>query len=229
MTEADWLAATDPAPMLEHLRGTASDRELRLFAVGAFRQTFGLHIDPNNRDTVRLAELVAEGLEHPDELTSTYRLAWNRVPLQTSDLSVDATRAAGRTVEREAFHAAERVITEIICMRADEGEESAPPGTDQEVAYFQGRERGELEISSLLRCIFGNPFRPVAFDPRWRAETAVALAGGIYDGRHFDRLPILADALEDAGCDAADLLAHLRASGPHARGCWALDAVLGKE
>ena len=80
-----------------------------------------------------------------------------------------------------------------------------------------------------LRCIVGNPFHPIAFDPRWRTETAVALAAGIYDLRAFDRMPILADALEEAGCDHPDVLAHCRGPGPHARGCWVVDGMLGKE
>ena len=80
----------------------------------------------------------------------------------------------------------------------------------------------------LLRDIFGNPFRPVAFDPTGRSETAVALAAGIYAERAFDRPPILADALEEAGCDDPDVLAHCRGPGPHARGCWVVDLVLGK-
>jgi hypothetical protein len=83
-------------------------------------------------------------------------------------------------------------------------------------------------LADLLRCVFGNPFRPLAFDPAWRTPTAVALAEATYAARDFAGLPVLADALEDAGCDAAELLAHLRGPGPHARGCWALDAVLGK-
>ncbi len=82
---------------------------------------------------------------------------------------------------------------------------------------------------SLIRDIFGNPFRPVAFDPKWRSETAVALAAAIYEERAFDRLPILADALEEAGCDHADILTHCRGDGPHVRGCWVVDGVLGKE
>jgi hypothetical protein len=82
--------------------------------------------------------------------------------------------------------------------------------------------------TDLLRCIFGNPFRPVAFDSAWQSETAVALAAGIYADRAFDRLPILADTLEEAGCDDADVLNHCRGPGPHARGCWVVDGVLGK-
>jgi hypothetical protein len=79
----------------------------------------------------------------------------------------------------------------------------------------------------LLRDIFGSPSRPTGIDPRWRSGDAVGVAWGIYDDRAFDRLPILADALEEAGCTNADLLSHLRGPGPHARGCWALDLVLG--
>ncbi|MBX3398315.1 MAG: hypothetical protein KF873_06205 [Gemmataceae bacterium] len=79
-----------------------------------------------------------------------------------------------------------------------------------------------------MRDIFGNPFRPVAVDPAWLTSTAVAIAQGIYDDRAFDRLPILADALQDAGCENADILAHCRSEGPHVRGCWVVDLVLGK-
>ncbi len=80
----------------------------------------------------------------------------------------------------------------------------------------------------LLREIFGNPFRPVVADPRWLTETAVGIARGIYDDRAFERLPILADALQDAGCENADLLTHGREPGTHVRGCWVVDSVLGK-
>ena len=66
-------------------------------------------------------------------------------------------------------------------------------------------------------------------DPAWLTSTVVALARSIYDERAFDRLPILADALQDAGCDSDDVLAHLRDPQEHVRGCWALDLVLGKE
>jgi hypothetical protein len=90
----------------------------------------------------------------------------------------------------------------------------------------QAEEVGQV---GLLRDIFGNPFRPVAVDPAWRTATVVSLAQAIYDERAFDRLPILADALEDGGCTNADVLDHCRQPGEHVRGCWVVDLVLGKE
>jgi hypothetical protein len=79
-----------------------------------------------------------------------------------------------------------------------------------------------------VREIFGNPFRPVAFDPRWRTPQAVALARAMYDDRRFEDMPLLADALEEAGCGSEALLQHCRDGGVHVRGCWAIDAVLGR-
>ncbi|MCE9566659.1 MAG: hypothetical protein K8U57_31940 [Planctomycetes bacterium] len=87
----------------------------------------------------------------------------------------------------------------------------------------------EREVASdLLREIFGNPFRPVAFDPAWGSDTVMSLAKHIYESRDFSAMPILADALQDAGCDNADILNHCRGNGPHVRGCWVVDLVLGK-
>ena len=91
-------------------------------------------------------------------------------------------------------------------------------------------EGGRQFSRTLVPEIVGDPFRPVAFDPVWRTSDVAALATGIYDERTFDQLPILADALQDAGCDSDDLLNHLRdPHAAHVRGCWALDLVLGKE
>jgi hypothetical protein len=82
---------------------------------------------------------------------------------------------------------------------------------------------------ALIRDIFGNPFRPVAFDPAWRTDTAVSLAKHMYENRDFSAMPILADALQDAGCDSDDILSHCRdEKQPHVRGCWVVDLVLGK-
>jgi hypothetical protein len=91
-----------------------------------------------------------------------------------------------------------------------------------------GTSRVSAELCDLVRDVFGNPFRPVAFDPCWRTGTAVALARQMYEGRDFALMPILADALQDAGCEHPDILAHYRGPGPHVRGCWVVDLVLGK-
>jgi hypothetical protein len=82
---------------------------------------------------------------------------------------------------------------------------------------------------NLVRDIFGNPFHHVTHDPSWLTPTVTSLATAIYEERAFDRLPILADALEDAGCTHAYILSHCRSGGEHARGCWVVDLLLGRE
>jgi len=98
---------------------------------------------------------------------------------------------------------------------------------------FQEREATEqaeqAAQADLLRCVFGNSFRPITLDPSWLSSTVTQLAESIYQERAFDRLPILADALTDAGCNQEDILNHCRSGGEHCRGCWVVDAVLGKE
>jgi len=81
----------------------------------------------------------------------------------------------------------------------------------------------------ILHDLFGNPFRPASIAPSCRTPKLVALAHEIYDNYAFDRLPGLAEALKEAGCDNQEILDHCRAPGPHVRGCWVVDAVLGKE
>src|SRR5207244_10594160 len=100
------------------------------------------------------------------------------------------------------------------------------------VAEEATRAAEEIAQANLLRHVLGNPFRRVSIAPAWLVwndGTIPKLAQTIYDERAFDRLPILADALEDAGCDDAEILAHCRGPGPHVRGCYVLDLLLGKE
>ncbi len=85
------------------------------------------------------------------------------------------------------------------------------------------------DVCGMLREVFGNPFRPASLDPRWLTPTVVDLARAIYEDRVFERLPILADALMDAGCDNEAILQHCRGPGPHVRGCWVVDAILGRK
>ncbi len=86
-----------------------------------------------------------------------------------------------------------------------------------------------LESAPLIYDSFGNPFRPVACSPSLRTDTTMSLARGLYESREFRAMPILADALQDAGCDNDEILNHCRdANATHVRGCWVLDLVLEK-
>jgi len=84
------------------------------------------------------------------------------------------------------------------------------------------------QVSLALELIGPNPFRPVAFDFQWRTSTVFSLARQMYESRDFSAMPILADALQDAGCDNDAILSHCRGTGPHVRCCWVCDLVLGK-
>jgi hypothetical protein len=109
---------------------------------------------------------------------------------------------------------------------------AAKVGTDEGIPYQDKgsrRQQEHREQASLLREIFGNPFRPVRVDSAWLTPTVVGLARMIYDDRAFDRVPQLADALEGAGCHDTAILGHCRLPGPHVRGCWVVDAILGKK
>jgi hypothetical protein len=123
--------------------------------------------------------------------------------------------------------------TRLAVARAAAG----PPPPNDSLGWHADWNKAERAESAahacMLRCLFGNPFaRPPSVEPGWLAgygSIVPKLATAIYTGRTFNQLPVLADALEDAGCTDPDLLGHLRGPGPHVRGCWAVDLVLGKE
>jgi hypothetical protein len=221
MTEAEWRTARDPYLMLEFLRGKASDRKLRLFVVTCCRRVWDGLRDVRSRTAVEVAERFADRKASEDELLAAHDAAYLAVDdcLEYSAFSEDQAVAAYLAAAAHVDEAWER--------------HDQFPG-DAALHSLQYAIDGLLEDcepkqAALIREVIGNPLRPVALDPRWLTSTVVGLAQAIYDDRAFDRLPILADALEDAGCDNADVLAHLRGDGPHFRGCWALYLVLGKE
>jgi len=139
---------------------------------------------------------------------------------------------------REVFTGGEGNAAEY-CARAIDSAESLLFGMKPEEVEQDSKEtESEIRraIANLLRDIFGNPFRPVVCDPARISSTVTKLAQAAYDERslpagtlELDRLAVLADALEDAGCDSADILSHLRNPGTHVRGCWVIDLILGRE
>jgi hypothetical protein len=215
VTEQEWQACTNPQKMLESLGLKASDRQLRLFAAACCRRSWGQLTEETLRLGIETAERFADG----------------QVGQKTRGAAFAAAKRPGITVKTSppcvAFAASLcsvkgiRLWISTICYQSLGGPIHHQPST-----------------AALLRDIIGNPFRPVARDPAWLTcpgGTTVKLAQAIYDDRllpsgHLDRerLAVLTDALEEAGCTEAALLSHLRSPGPHVRGCWALDAVLGK-
>jgi hypothetical protein len=98
-------------------------------------------------------------------------------------------------------------------------------------ARYAAREAERARQAATVRCLFANPFRPVTAAPArrtWHDGLLVSIARQMYDGRDFSDMPVLADALEEAGCTDADILAHCRGRWPHVRGCWVVDLLLGK-
>jgi hypothetical protein len=174
-----------------------------------------------------------------------YRLIWDRIPSGAYRGAVEAGEAFADGGPIEAAWAARDAAVELAA-----GDFTAIPADPLEEGglypawrqFVEALERVSAPISPLARTgdearalhlavfrdVFGNPFRPVAFDPAWRTEAVVTLARGMYEGRDFAAMPVLADALDDAGCDHPDILAHCRGPGPHVRGCWVADLVLGK-
>jgi hypothetical protein len=215
MTEHEWLTATDPEPMWPFFRDDVSDRKLRLLAVAWSREIVTKAGEPKAMRAVEASEQFADGNLSEDELGLAHdnvRELWNHAH-QVGEVNHTFPRyvrfAAAYQVSRPR---ARKVLQEIgLLLRESDGLVS-----------------NEYQVQA-TRDILGNPFRPVAIGPAWRTSTVVALARGIYDEKAFDRMPILADALQDAGCDNDDVLSHCRGGGPHVRGCWVVDLLLGKE
>jgi hypothetical protein len=254
MTEAEWKVPHDPQSMIRYLIGCeaprvqdveafpdsrGSERKLRLFACACYHRVRDRMPNALADRVVAVAERYADGDETPEEFIR----ASEAVRHQSNMLEERwrASRGAERALltplheslalagvvtwdmaQKAAYYASSNSYLACSGLPSDDD----PRWQNAHSAQEKVEKRAQTQI---LRDIFGNPFRPVAFDPAWRSSTAVALATGIYADRAFDRLPILADALQDAGCEDADVLGHCRGPGPHVRGCWVVDLVLGKE
>jgi hypothetical protein len=237
VTEAEFKTSTEPEAMLSFLlsRGRATDRKLRLFAVACLARARGLLEDGRSRRALEIAEAYAEGRVGSEERREARRAAVavaEEAMQQGWGFSlVKAAYAAYYALTRRAPEAAEQTLHYISQAMADSS--AVPPGL---VRLGQGRAFRVVEREQrakqvcIVRDLFGNPFRPVQIDPSCRTPAVAALATAIYEEERFGDLPILADALEEAGCDDSEVLGHLRQQGPgHVRGCWCLDLVLGKE
>jgi hypothetical protein len=242
MTEQQWLASTDPRPMLEFLRGRASNRKLRLFACACHRRV--RHVPGDDDELPRAVDNLERYADGPVG-------GWGPGAIEQAEEAMigpgDRGWRSTPWVEHASSYAA-GLVTLPEFQRLDAAEAAAFPGRSSdpaaarttrdlaEAAYRRAvaAERGEQ--GRLLRDIFGPlPFRPVTPDPAWQTALGVALTQAAYDERELPagtldlaRLAVLADALEEAGCTDADILNHCRQPGVHVRGCWVVDLLLGK-
>ncbi len=235
MTEAKWLAATDPRPMLEFLRSKTSGRKLRLFAAAACRLSVQLNLWPDGERALDVAERFADGAANGHELA----VAQTRVWLDTSHFGSSALAQATYYDPEGAALSAALVLADDAGRRAVADALAAAPNCDPDVRVPDAAQAAAFAmLAELLREVIGNPFAALLIAPAWLAWQGGALrklAQAVYNQRRLPsgeldlfRLRVLADALEDAGCADAELLGHLRGPGPHVRGCWAVDLVLGK-
>lgn len=233
MTEAEWLTCTDPKPMLEFLRDKASDRKMRLFACACSRSIWHLFTDPRSKRAVEIAEKVADGMATETELASA------KEALEQLDFSGQPACATRRIAYKVTFQK-ERLNADVFrdVDEADTADDvavvaaySVVKRSSDPAAWGVARNCEKERQAILLRELFGNPFRQVSVDSFclvWNDGTIPKVAQGIYDEQAFDRLPILADALEESGCTNQDCLQHCRKPDGHIRGCWLMDLLLAK-
>jgi hypothetical protein len=251
MTEAEWLACSDPTPMLNFLQGKGSERKLRLFCCARCRNVWPNIKAEGSRRAVQVAEHYADNLVSKAELFEAIE--------EVNEVFEECMARVGREAARFADLAYLAVdptsyefIADILLQdRANEADNNPA-------------------LCHMLHCIFGDLFHPITVPQpttlvcqgcggrgwtrqpnqylpdtcpqcggrrhllratgwvRQNDACVLKIAQGIYEDRTFYLLPILADALLDAGCDDEELIAHCRSEGPHVRGCWAVDAILGK-
>ena len=233
MTEEDWISLADPQPMLAYLRGSASDRKLRLFAVACCRSLGEELPGPHFHDAISLAEQFADGeasgdrlfnpwdlVSHPEKLPSQCQRSIAQAIHWTARMAQPAYESWTRDEPFDLPLWAERVSRSLI---------DAAQGDDRVRTSYALRAAERCAQADLIRDIFGNPLQPETIDPRWLTTNVVDLSRLIYSERLFDRMPILSDALMDAGCDAEAILQHCRSGLPHTRGCWVVDLLTGKK
>jgi hypothetical protein len=239
--EKKWLKCKKPEPMLDFLDGIASERKLRLFACFCCRQIWDSPLDKRSKKAVEIAERYADHEASKKDLRKAESMAKKILDAAQKDVDRyqqqwDQSSSEG-WLDDEAMgnmeEAWERSEPAYACwLAASEFLDVADAIRCQElVANVEcpGKdEHFEERCACFLRDIFGNPFRPVTLDSTWLTLTVTALAQAIYTDRSFSDMPILGDCLEEAGCNNAEILNHLRGPGPHCRGCWPLDLILGK-
>jgi hypothetical protein len=256
MKETEWLTCKDPQRMLVHLRRMTGGRKLRLFAVACCRRIEHILENESHRHTLEKAERLADGVPEAVDSPNAYSgmgvlgldlaeleaCAWTVRRPMTRDEQTAAIQAWHETPSDQWYppgiHTVcepttetQRLTAHLAAVRGSESAARAAAraaGGDKLLRF--GRTYGieRRAQADLLREIMGDPFRRVIVDPAWLTPRVIMLAQAAYAERAFDLLPILGDALEEAGCIDIAIPAHCRAPVEHVRGCWVVDVLLGK-
>ena len=239
MTETEWLTCSEnsePQTMLEFVRPQTTERKCRLLAVSFCRHILPLVSEPIGHQAVVIAEQYADGLVSLEEMLAVSKQVFDcyssspntayvmntepSLSIKTSSIALQATAFLTGAFDNYldlCCQCTDLATLRWALLRAKPNEEVPPWRTRIEWQFL------------LIEDVIGNAFRLIAIEPCWLSRNVIRLAQAIYDERTFERMPILADALKEAGCADSDLLSHCRGPGPHVRGCWAVDLVLGKE
>ena len=248
MNETSWLSCTDPSVLLRSRERDLSERKLRLFACACTRRVWALLTRESVRGAILTAERYADGEANRDELLGGWRevrKALSVTPLGTrwEDALMAALNSTSDTIS--SYTAGSAARSAALALDADWRRQHAHSDRPADKERLRSGSPAEHAYQSrLFRDLIA--FRPVEIDPAWLAwggNQVTALARAIHDEQRWQDMPVLADALEEAGCLDESILEHCRSTrtevGPnssrtepapiHARGCWLLDLLLGKE
>ncbi len=239
MDPLTWQRATR-SEQLHFLAGQpGSTRKLRLFAAACCRRVMRWLGDERCRQAVELAERLADDWAGPVEVSAAVRAA--EEALRDAVIASNGAGADAQIrVASEARMYAARAALYCLTQDADTTAESAahaaactvpraPLASLGWVAAYRLACQAERDSQkALLDEVFGDPFDPVFIRTDWLTADVRGLARVLYEERRFGEVPVLADALEDAGCTEQRLLGHLRGPVGHVRGCFAVDLLLGK-
>lgn len=214
MTEEEWLEGSDASSMLDWLPPTTSNRKLLLFEAACCRRIWQLLSYEQSQKAVEATENYADKQAGLESL---------RAAKDGAEWVAERTWYGFMTGSYDAAAAALYLTGKYTDPSLDEYTVDASHSIREKNLDTQNHH------VDLLRDILGNPFRCPKMDPAWHTPKVVTLSQAVYTERAFDRMPELAIALEEAGCANKDILDHCRGPGPHVRGCWVVDLILGKE
>jgi len=250
MNEEEWLNCTDLTPMLEFLQGKVSDRKLRLFCCGCCRTVWDEFDSQFEQRAIDAVERFVDGNATSNELDTFHQHSKDCLTEATARNEQSEDDGSPESLEIALFHCRAALIERTIdpfgwATNYLTGTRRAKAASISQwivdCRYFRNWLAKKRNLTKpardamrslhcrLLRDIVGNPSHHVTFAPAWLTSTVLELTRLMYESRDFSAMPILADALQDAGCENDDILSHCRDEKQvHVRGCWVVDLVLGK-